>query len=77
MQKDFTALKKLRLEKKKTLKEVANYLHISDSYLSRIENNHRFNPALEIYIMLAQCYEITLDELISLILVKNEEIEIW
>lgn len=73
MKKDFTNLKKLRLEKKKTLKQVAHYLHISDSYLSRIENNYRINPSLEIYIQLAQCYEITLDELISLIVVKKDE----
>ena len=73
MKKDFTKLKKLRLEKNKTLKQVATYLNISESYLSRIENNYRINPSFEIYILLAQYYEITLDELISFIIVGKDE----
>ena len=76
MKRDFRKLKQLRECKKLTLNQVASAVHISDSYLCRIENNLRLNPSIEILVSLADYYVVPVDELICIKKQEQEEQEI-
>lgn len=71
--------KKLRLEQNKTQNQIAETIGITDKYLSNIENGNA-NCSLDVFIGLANEYNINADYLLSSVLtydktVKNNELQ--
>jgi transcriptional regulator with XRE-family HTH domain len=58
-------LKKLRKKNNFTLRQVEEKIHISNSYLSQLEQGKRNIPTLKIIIKLAKVYKISINKLIK------------
>lgn len=58
-------LKRLREEEELSLRELADYLGISNPYLSQLETGRITNPSLKALRILARFYGLTIDELVG------------
>lgn len=56
-------IKELRIAANKTSKQVASDLNITRPYLSLIENQHVTNITLKLAILIANYYNVTVDDL--------------
>lgn len=60
------ALKQARVAKRRTLREVADYIGVSVGYISDVEQGRRGAPELEKVRRIQECLEITDDSLVLL-----------